>query len=88
MSHHPTGLNGHPIVEELCQFLESHLCKVSHYLAFLVDRYEELMKANASNSQEYLAKADQVNISIFVYKLQLSLINSAYFFTAFRITSR
>nr|CAG4636295.1 EOG090X08PK [Eubosmina coregoni]SVE69888.1 EOG090X08PK [Eubosmina coregoni] len=60
LSHHSTGLNGHPVVEEFCQFLESDQCKVSHYLAFLVDRYEQLMKADASTSKEHLPKADQI----------------------------
>ena len=66
-------------MEELCQFLEGHLCKVSHYLAFLVDRYEELMKTDASKSQEYLPKADQVNIMILQITIDLLLIGPTFF---------
>nr|CAG4641817.1 EOG090X08PK [Eurycercus lamellatus] len=60
LSHHSTGLNGHPVVEELCQYLESQNSRVPFYLAFLVDRMEESMKTNASSSKELLPKADQL----------------------------
>lgn len=60
LSHHPGGLNDHPIVEEYCHFLEDQKSQVSFYLSFLVDRMEEQMKANPSLSKELLPKADQV----------------------------
>ncbi len=60
LTHYPTGLNGHPIVEELCQFLEDNQSKAPFYLAFLVDRMEEMMQSDASTSQTLLSKADQV----------------------------
>nr|CAG4651103.1 EOG090X08PK [Simocephalus serrulatus]SVE94328.1 EOG090X08PK [Simocephalus serrulatus] len=60
LSHHPTGLNGHPVVEELCESLETNHCDVPFYMAFLVDRMEEMMQANASTSKVLLPKADEV----------------------------
>nr|CAG4647177.1 EOG090X08PK [Megafenestra aurita]SVE92480.1 EOG090X08PK [Megafenestra aurita] len=60
LSHHPSGLNGHPVVEELCQFLEENHCKVSFYFAFLVDRMEERMQSDTYARKELLPKADEV----------------------------
>lgn len=59
--HHPSGLNGHPIVDDFCQLLESQGCKVPFFLAFLVDRMEESMKSKVEMRKELLPKADQVS---------------------------
>nr|CAG4640985.1 EOG090X08PK [Eulimnadia texana] len=69
---HEGGLNGHPVVEELCEYLASHNCRISHYLAFLVDRLEEKMtkKIETENSlkqsfellQDLATEADPIRI--------------------------
>ena len=60
LTYYPTGLNGHPVVEELCQFLEENQNQSPFFLAFLVDKMEETMQSDASSSQSLLPKADQV----------------------------
>lgn len=60
LQHHPSGLNGHPVVEDFCQLLESENCRVSFFDAFLVDRMEELMLKQQDLSPQLLPKADQL----------------------------
>lgn len=60
LQHYPSGLNGHPVIEEFCQFLEDENCQVSFFHAFLVDRMEELMLKQQSLCQELLPKADKL----------------------------
>jgi len=60
LQHHSSGLNGHPIVEDFCQLLESENCRVPFFDAFLVDRMEELMQKQQDLSQQLLPKADQL----------------------------
>ncbi|EFX85035.1 hypothetical protein DAPPUDRAFT_209281 [Daphnia pulex] len=60
LSHCPTGLNGHPIVEELCQFLDDNKSEAPFYFAFLVDRMEEMMQSDPSKREILLPKADEV----------------------------
>lgn len=60
LSNYSNGLNGHPLVEEFCRFLDENQCRVSHYLSFLVDRMEEMMQSNASVRPQLLPQADQV----------------------------
>ena len=60
LSHCPTGLNGHPIVEELCQFLDYNKSEAPFYFSFLVDRMEEMMKSDPLKREVLLPKADQV----------------------------
>ncbi|KAI9562133.1 hypothetical protein GHT06_013098 [Daphnia sinensis] len=60
LAHYPSGLNGHPVVEELCQFLDDNKSESPYYFAFLVDRMEELMQSDASKRQVLLPKADEI----------------------------
>nr|CAG4646375.1 EOG090X08PK [Macrothrix elegans] len=60
LSHHPTGLNSHPLVEEFCEFLESNKNRVSFYLAFMVDKMEEQMNKDSTKCEELLKKSDQI----------------------------
>ncbi len=60
LSHCPTGLNGHLIVEELCQFLDDNKSEAPFYFAFLVDRMEEMMQSDPSKREVLLPKADEV----------------------------
>lgn len=60
LAHYPTKLNGHPLVEEFCQYLETKGCEVSHYLAFLVDRIEERLQSDPNLASDLLPVADKV----------------------------
>nr|SVE74272.1 EOG090X08PK [Daphnia barbata] len=60
LAHCKTGLNGHPVVEDLCQFLDDKKTEAPYYYAFLVDRMEEMMQLDASKRQVLLPKADEV----------------------------
>ncbi len=61
LAHHATGLNGHAVVEEFCQRLDESTHKnVRFYMAFQVDRMEELMQSDKSKTAQLLPKAQQV----------------------------
>jgi hypothetical protein len=65
LTHHPTGLNGHPVVEEFVQRLaESGRSRVPFYSAFLVDRMEETMRQDKSRAEQLLAQAEKVTLFI------------------------
>nr|CAG4638551.1 EOG090X08PK [Cyclestheria hislopi] len=60
LAHYPDGLNGHSIVEELCQHFELHNNRIPFFTAFLVDRMEELMTKDKSKCKELLPKATEL----------------------------
>ena len=60
LSHYPTGLNGHPVVEELCDYLGKNHNESPFYLAFLVDKLEEKMQSDSSLSTLVLPQTEQV----------------------------
>ena len=64
LNHHPSGLNGHIVVEEFCQLLKSEDCHISFFQAFQVDRMEELMVKQPSLSSELLLHADHLLTSL------------------------
>lgn len=57
----PTGLNGHPVIEQLCEILASKGEQTPLFTAFLVDRLEEQMRADEAKRAQLLPEAEEVS---------------------------